>query len=125
MALQATSTRYDDPVSKVLEQMGSGHTRYPVVASSSDDLRGVVHLHDLLDQPAGGTAQSRSRGGVVVPTTLPLPGVLAQLSKVKDEMALDTAADTCGCWSAAIPASTASSTCATACKRRPPSPLGS
>ena len=78
----------DDPVSTVLEKMGSGHTRYPVVGSSSDDLRGVIHLHDLLGAPVEGTAQSRSRGAVVVPTSLPLPAVLAQLTMVKDEMAL-------------------------------------
>ncbi|QHE72759.1 hemolysin family protein [Rhodococcus sp. WAY2] len=78
----------DDPVAAVLQKMGSGHTRYPVVGSSTDDLRGVIHLHDLLTEPAQGTAQSRSRGAVVVPTSLPLPDVLAQLSTVGDEMAL-------------------------------------
>ncbi|EME17444.1 hemolysin family protein [Rhodococcus triatomae] len=79
--------RAGDPIADVLAQMGSGHTRYPVVGTSSDDLRGVVHLHDLLGTPTG-TASDHARKAVVVPTTLPLPEVLAQINAAKDEMAL-------------------------------------
>ncbi|MFD1813884.1 hemolysin family protein [Rhodococcus gannanensis] len=77
----------DDPIEDVLARMGSGHTRYPVVGTSSDDLRGVVHLHDLLGVPTG-TAAEHARKAVVVPTTLPLPEVLAEINAAKDEMAL-------------------------------------
>jgi CBS domain containing-hemolysin-like protein len=77
----------DDRIGDVLAQMGSGHTRYPVVGTSSDDLRGVVHLHDLLGVPTG-TAAEHARKAVVVPTTLPLPEVLAEINAAKDEMAL-------------------------------------
>ena len=82
------TVRADAPVSAVLARMGSGHTRYPVVGESSDDLYGVIHLHDLLGAEPTGTAASRCRIPVVVPTSLPLPQVLTQLSEAKEEMAL-------------------------------------
>ncbi|WP_282776381.1 MULTISPECIES: hemolysin family protein [unclassified Nocardia] len=78
----------DEPVSAVLARMGSGHTRYPVVGATNDDLRGVIHLHDLLDGPPTGTAGARLRPAVMVPESLPLPEVVAQLGAAKDEMAL-------------------------------------
>ncbi|MGW0246425.1 hemolysin family protein [Nocardia goodfellowii] len=78
----------DDSVADVLARMGSGHTRYPVVGSSSDDLRGVIHLHDLLDGPPTGTAGERLRPAVLMPDSLPLPEVVAQLSAAEEEMAL-------------------------------------
>ncbi|MFC3964468.1 hemolysin family protein [Nocardia jiangsuensis] len=78
----------DDPVSEVLGRMGSGHTRYPVVGESSDDLRGVVHLHDLLDGPPTGTAGERMRPAVLVPESLALPEVVARLGAAEEEMAL-------------------------------------
>lgn len=79
----------DEPVSDILAKMSTGHTRYPVVGTSSDDLRGVVHLHDLLDVHAqAGTAASVCRSPVIVPATLPLPDVLKELTAANDEMAL-------------------------------------
>lgn len=78
----------DDSVADVLTRMGSGHTRYPVVGTSTDDLRGVIHLHDLLGSSPSGTAGTRLRSAVMVPESLPLPEVVAQLSAAKEEMAL-------------------------------------
>ncbi|MFC9551617.1 hemolysin family protein [Rhodococcus sp. NPDC056960] len=78
----------DEPLSSVLAKMGAGHTRYPVVGTSTDDLRGVIHLHDLLGEQAHGAAGSRARAAVVVPTSLPLPDVLKNLTAAGDEMAL-------------------------------------
>lgn len=79
----------DEPVSDILAKMSTGHTRYPVVGTSSDDLRGVVHLHDLLDADVRtGTAASVCRPPVIVPATLPLPDVLTELTAANDEMAL-------------------------------------
>lgn len=78
----------DDPVAEVLARMRSGHTRYPVVGSSTDDLRGVIHLHDLLGSDSGGTAGTRLQPAVLVPETLPLPEVVSRLSAQRQEMAL-------------------------------------
>lgn len=80
--------RGDEPIAAVVARMGSGHTRYPVIGSSSDDLLGVVHLHDLLGEAPTGTAADHARSAVLVPTTLPLPSVLAQLTAAREEMAL-------------------------------------
>ncbi|RZI79770.1 MAG: HlyC/CorC family transporter, partial [Microbacterium sp.] len=82
------TVRVDEPVPAVLARMATGHTRYPVVGESSDDLHGVIHLHDLLGAEPTGTAGSRCRPPVVVPASLPLPQVLAQLTEAKEEMAL-------------------------------------
>ncbi|MCZ4553563.1 hemolysin family protein [Gordonia rubripertincta] len=78
----------DTLASEVLAKMGSGHTRYPVIGEGADELCGVIHLHDLLGDSVDGTALGRMRPAVVVPTTLPLPQVLAQLSAASEEMAL-------------------------------------
>lgn len=78
----------DDSVADVLARMRTGHTRYPVVGTSTDDLRGVIHLHDLLAGAADGTAGDRLRPAVLVPETLPLPEVVTRLSAQREEMAL-------------------------------------
>ncbi|MFD4405067.1 hemolysin family protein [Nocardia sp. NPDC058499] len=78
----------DDTVADVLARMRTGHTRYPVVGTSTDDLRGVIHLHDLLAGAADGTAADRLRPAVLVPETLPLPEVVTRLSTQREEMAL-------------------------------------
>ncbi|MGW5382325.1 hemolysin family protein [Nocardia sp. NPDC003963] len=78
----------DDPVAEVLTRMRTGHTRYPVVGDSSDDLRGVIQLHDLLGGDAAGTAQTRSRPAVLVPESLPLPELMDRLDSAGEEMAL-------------------------------------
>ncbi|MGB3481739.1 MAG: hemolysin family protein [Mycobacterium sp.] len=78
-----------EPVTDVLTRMARGHTRYPVVGDDTDDLRGVLHLHDLLDpEQRTGDAGSRCRPPVVVPTTMHLPAVLRALKAAGEEMAL-------------------------------------
>ncbi|MGI5222698.1 hemolysin family protein [Nocardia sp. CA-290969] len=78
----------DDPLVDIRARMRTGHTRYPVVGTSSDDLRGVIHLHDLLGAEATGTAAGRLRPAVLVPETLPLPEVVTRLGAQGEEMAL-------------------------------------
>jgi CBS domain containing-hemolysin-like protein len=79
----------DEPAEGVLTKMATGHTRYPVFGEDVDDLLGVVHMLDLLDPDvAGGTAGTRCRPTIVVPTTLPLPSVLGALRAAGEEMAL-------------------------------------
>ncbi|WP_039829082.1 hemolysin family protein [Nocardia testacea] len=78
----------DDPVGEVLTRMRAGHTRYPVIGDSSDDLRGVIHLHDLLAGAPTGTAQTRLRPAVLVPASLPLPELVDRLGAAREEMAL-------------------------------------
>lgn len=78
----------DESIATVWAKMADGHTRYPVIDTSPDELLGVAHLHDLLQNTRTGTARSVCRPAVIVPTTLALPAVLAQLTKAKEEMAL-------------------------------------
>ncbi|QNG20656.1 HlyC/CorC family transporter [Rhodococcus triatomae] len=78
----------DQPITEVLERMSTGHTRYPVVGDTVDDLLGVVHLHDLLGEDVSGTARSRARAAVIVPASLSLVEVLTRLAEAQDEMAL-------------------------------------
>ncbi|MBS4103806.1 hemolysin family protein [Tsukamurella paurometabola] len=79
--------RADEPAAAVLDRMAHGHTRYPVVGATADDLIGVITLHDLLGDTSG-TARSRCRPAVVVPGSMPLPAVVAQLADARQEMAL-------------------------------------
>ncbi|MEV0437042.1 hemolysin family protein [Nocardia sp. NPDC050413] len=85
---QVDTVAVDEPVTKVLARMGAGHTRYPVVGTSSDDLRGIIHLHDLLDGQVSGTAGDHMRPATLVPESLPLPEVFTRLGAAKEEMAL-------------------------------------
>jgi CBS domain containing-hemolysin-like protein len=78
----------DESIDAVLTRMATGHTRYPVVGDSSDDLLGVIELHSLLDSDPQATAMTRCRPAVRVPASLPLPAVLAQLRTANDEIAL-------------------------------------
>ncbi|MDG4667590.1 hemolysin family protein [Mycobacterium sp. 236(2023)] len=79
----------DEPVSAVLQRMSTGHTRYPVIDKASDDIIGVIHLHDLLGPvPETDPAGAHSRPPVVVPETLPLPNVVRELEKSGEEMAV-------------------------------------
>ncbi|MEE4023844.1 hemolysin family protein [Gordonia sp. PKS22-38] len=85
------TVRADDPAGSVLAAMSSGHTRYPIVDDRTDVV-GVVHLPELLawsdgpDRPA--TAADLARQAVIVPISLPLPEVLAQIDDASDEMAV-------------------------------------
>src|SRR5690242_20781594 len=40
------TVRADESVDAVLSRMATGHTRYPVVGDSTDDLLGVLDLHE-------------------------------------------------------------------------------
>ncbi|WP_344588022.1 hemolysin family protein [Actinomadura vinacea] len=60
-----------------------GHTRYPVVGESVDDLVGVVGLEELVGLPPEEAARTPvrdiARPAPLLPTTLPLPDVVARL----------------------------------------------
>ncbi|XVV00889.1 hemolysin family protein [Actinosynnema sp. CA-248983] len=72
-----------EPVSRVVELLDTGHSRFPVVGDDLDDLRGVVGLAEVLTVEPGKRAQTPVGGiasaALVVPTTLPLPAVLERL----------------------------------------------
>ncbi|MCT2060930.1 MULTISPECIES: hemolysin family protein [Dietzia] len=86
--------RAEDSVDAVLAKMATGHTRYPVVGEDSDDVIGIVDLHDLLvlcdDDTDGSLTQVSTvmRAPLRVPASLPLPEVAARLSAQGSEMAV-------------------------------------
>lgn len=69
--------------------MGTGHSCYPVVGDDSEDIVGVIHLHDVLTMTAtsNSTVRSLARPALVLPTTLPLPKALTELTDTENQLA--------------------------------------
>ncbi|RDH76185.1 HlyC/CorC family transporter [Mycolicibacterium moriokaense] len=82
------TVRFDDSVDAVLTRMAAGHTRYPVVGETTDEVLGVIDLHAALAASPTETAGARCRPAVQVPTSLPLPTTLDRLTEAGDEMAV-------------------------------------
>ncbi|MER5268293.1 hemolysin family protein [Actinosynnema sp. NPDC002837] len=85
------AVRADEPVTRVVELLDTGHSRFPVVGDGLDDLRGVVGLAEVLTvapedratTPVGEIASP----ALVVPSTLPLPAVLERLRLERRQLA--------------------------------------
>lgn len=78
------TVRADEPVSRVVELLDSGHSRFPVRgAEGVDDLVGVVGIADVLGVPPQQRATTPVSAVAVppllVPETLPLPTVLDRM----------------------------------------------
>ncbi|MGV9762278.1 hemolysin family protein [Micromonospora tulbaghiae] len=78
------TVRADEPVSRIVELLDTGHSRFPVSgAEGVDDLIGVVGIADVLGVPPAQRATTRVDAVAVppllVPETLPLPTVLDRL----------------------------------------------
>ncbi len=82
------TVRFDETIDAVLTRMATGHTRYPVVGETTDEVLGVIDLHAVLDAEPTDTARSRCRPAVQVPTSLPLPITLNRLTEAGDELAV-------------------------------------
>lgn len=82
-----------DSVTEVVAKMATGHTRYPVIGEDSDDVIGIVDLHDLLtvvdhDEADLTPVSTRMRAPIMVPASLPLPEVAGRLGTEHSEMAV-------------------------------------
>jgi CBS domain containing-hemolysin-like protein len=85
------SVRSDEPASRVVELLDTGHSRFPVTGDDLDDIRGVVGLAEVLTltpeqrpvTPIGAIASP----ALVVPATLPLPAVLERLRTERRQLA--------------------------------------
>jgi CBS domain containing-hemolysin-like protein len=76
--------RADEPVSRLVEMLDTGHSRFPVRgAEGVDDVVGVVGIADVLAVPpaerAGTPVATIAAPPLLVPTTLPLPRVLDRM----------------------------------------------
>ncbi|MCJ0902707.1 hemolysin family protein [Rhodococcus sp. ARC_M6] len=83
------TVRADDSLDHVITLMGSGHSRYPVTGEDSEDIVGVIHLHDVLTLTSSSdlTVQDLARPALILPTTLPLPKALTELTDTKNQLA--------------------------------------
>ncbi|MDA0563500.1 hemolysin family protein [Streptomonospora sp. S1-112] len=88
---QVSTVEAGEPVSRVVELMASGHSRFPVLGDGVDDIVGVICLRDVLalgDRDLDSVPVSDvARRAVLVPGSLPLPGVLEQLRASDEEFA--------------------------------------
>ncbi|ALG10889.1 hemolysin family protein [Kibdelosporangium phytohabitans] len=84
-----TTVSADEPVSRAVELMASGFSRLPVLGSDVDDVIGMICLRDVLalDDRLDLAVRSAARPTVMVPASLPLPAVLAQLRAAEEQFA--------------------------------------
>lgn len=77
------------PVSRAVEMMATGHSRLPLLGEDVDDVLGVICLRDVLALELDTTTPVRevARPAVMVPASVPLPSVLAQLRDADEEFA--------------------------------------
>jgi CBS domain containing-hemolysin-like protein len=103
--------RAEDTVADLVDRMAGGHSRYPVLATPpaepdddrgrAPELVGLVCLRDVLaldGDPATARVADLVRPPVLVPSSLPLPRVLAELRARDEELAcvLDEYGDLAG-----------------------------
>ncbi|GAA1765376.1 hemolysin family protein [Streptomonospora arabica] len=88
---QVSTVEAGEPVSRVVELMASGHSRFPVLGDGVDDIVGVICLRDVLALGDRALADVRvsdvARSPVLVPGSLPLPSLLRQLRDFDEEFA--------------------------------------
>jgi CBS domain containing-hemolysin-like protein len=92
--LHVATVRDDEPLVRLVTRLPTGHSRYPVVRGTVDDVVGVLHLRDLLEIPetdlAGRRAGELARPALFLPDSLHLPQVLDGLRDSGQELACVT-----------------------------------
>ena len=82
----------DDPLTRVVELLDTGHSRFPVIGASVDEVVGVISVGEVVEvEPEDRqhvTVGSLASPPVVVPFTLPLPAVLEQLRTAHRQLAI-------------------------------------
>jgi CBS domain containing-hemolysin-like protein len=82
----------DDPLSRVVELLDTGHSKFPVIATSVDEVVGVIGIGDVVevepDDRHHVTTGSLASLPVLVPFTLALPAVLEQLRTAHRQLAI-------------------------------------
>lgn len=80
--------RDDESVAQVRDRMAAGHSRYPVLGAD-DEVRGVVHLQDVLAADGRGEepVQVLMRPAELLPTSMGLPDALRRLAASRNQLA--------------------------------------
>jgi CBS domain containing-hemolysin-like protein len=90
--IDVETVRADEPASRVIELLETGHSRFPVIGRDIDDIVGVIGLHELLDIPPEERAHTSVRNlasdALILPESLPLPRVLEQLREQHRQIAV-------------------------------------
>src|SRR5699024_1368350 len=88
---EVTTVEEGEPVSRVMELMASGHSRFPVLGDGVDDIVGVGCLRDVLALEAralsGIPVSQGARANGMVPVSLPLPTVWEQRREQDEQFA--------------------------------------
>ncbi|MBN1171836.1 MAG: CBS domain-containing protein, partial [Micromonosporaceae bacterium] len=89
--VDVVTLRADDRATRVVDAMDTGHTRFPVIGESVDDIIGVISVGDVadLDPAARPTTPIRARCArpVLVAATTPVPKVLERLRCERQQLA--------------------------------------
>ncbi|KNX38133.1 hemolysin family protein [Luteipulveratus halotolerans] len=90
--VDAVTVDADGTLDDVVEALSSGHSRYPVVGESIDDVVGIVGTPEILSVPADRRGSVRVREVMIepvrVPSSLALPGVLTALRQAHQQLAV-------------------------------------
>ncbi|MFB6719576.1 hemolysin family protein [Kribbella sp. NPDC056345] len=90
--VDVVTVHQDEPLTRVVELQDTGHSRFPVIAGSVDEVVGVIAIGDVVEvEPADRghvTVGSLASPPVVVPSTLPLPVVLERLRTAHRQLAI-------------------------------------
>ncbi|MET9268677.1 hemolysin family protein [Kribbella sp. NPDC003557] len=82
----------EEPLTRVVELQDTGHSRFPVVGASVDEVIGVVAIGEVVELEPADRATiavgSLASPPVAVPTTLPLPAVLERLRVARRQLAI-------------------------------------
>jgi CBS domain containing-hemolysin-like protein len=82
----------EEPLTRVVELQDTGHSRFPVIGASVDEVIGVVAIGDVVELEPADRATiavgSLASQAVAVPTTLPLPVVLERLRVARRQLAI-------------------------------------
>ncbi|MDQ3406465.1 MAG: hemolysin family protein [Actinomycetota bacterium] len=84
--------RADDPVTRVVDLLDTGRSRFPVVGTDLDDVIGVVGIAELLtvepDRRASTPVEEIASAPLFLPDSLPLPEVLERLRAEHRQLAV-------------------------------------
>ncbi|MGB5951235.1 MAG: hemolysin family protein [Ornithinimicrobium sp.] len=90
--IDVQTVQADEPATRVLELLDTGHSRFPVIGRDIDDVVGVIGLHELLSVPAEQRSTLAVRDlaaeALILPESLPLPRVLEELRQRHRQIAV-------------------------------------
>jgi CBS domain containing-hemolysin-like protein len=90
--VDVTTIRANEPASRVVDLLDTGHSRFPVTGDGVDDVIGVVSIADVVTLEAAARTSTAVRDlatdPVILPESAPLPEVLDRLKQAHRQMAI-------------------------------------